>query len=538
MLRLTDLILAPDRSPSGSPDWPLPAPTAALLARVAPTNLPVLCTDCYGVAFQRIADALHARSGREEMVLVDLRRSSGTLPAGLPNGARGTRTTLCLDGIEHLGPNGQEVFASQIARSHYRLICATDATLDELRARWRPDLFALVSTITVRVPALGRRGPEIPALARERIALLCRELDREPPTLTAAAEAALSAHPWSGDTAELDAVLVRSLLASDAPVLDATDLRWEPDAVLQLAAPAAPAASVASAASAARGAEGNVAPRVDIERAPEHELSHEAELERPRERTLEPESTIEREGQAEAAAPPAGVAPPAAQPLAATEPSPSSDVGHDTVSAPTVEALAVELAHQLKNPLVTIKTFVACVESLSEDPHELSQFRALTDEAVTRMDTILDQLLAYARLAPPRRMPLDALAVVRDALREAWRAFAGKQVTLEAPENAELRVVSDPEHLRYALDTLARHVADTIEARGTLRIEVENGGVLRVSYRESGAVTHLRGAATANDSGLPLALLLVRGALGRVGGTFDIEIDDMAVRMRIRLGAS
>ncbi|MEW6271040.1 MAG: hypothetical protein AB1689_17290 [Thermodesulfobacteriota bacterium] len=445
------------------------------------------------MAFRRIAAALHACSGREEMVLVDLRRSSGTLPAGLPNGARGTRTTLCLDGIEHLGPSGQEAFADQITRSHYRLVSATDATLDELRSRWRPDLFALVSTVTVRAPALARRAAEIPALARERIALLCRELQREVPALTAAAEAALAAHPWRGDTPELDAVLVRTLLANDGPTIDADQLPWEPDAVLALGA--APAAHVAATPAAAGEPAATPA-----------EAKEAAEL---------------------AATPPEakGVAREEARGQAATVPS------------PTVEALAVELAHQLKNPLVTVKTFVASVDALSEDPHELGQFRVLTEEAVARMDEILDGLLAFARLAPPSPTGVDALSLVRDALRATWRVFASKQVTLEAPQGATLQVVTDVEHVRFALGALARHVAETIEARGTLRIEVDPQGALRFAYRESGAITHLRGATTASDSGLPLALLLVRGALGRVGGDVEITVEDTAVLILIRLAA-
>jgi hypothetical protein len=492
MLRLTDLILTPDRISSSSADWPLPQTTLALLARVAPTNLPVLCTDCYGVAFRRVVDAVHTRSGREEVVLVDLRRNGGTLPAGLPNGARGTRTTLCLDGIEHIDRDGQEAFAAQIARVHYRLLSATDAKLEDLRARWRPDLFALLSTVTVHAPALARRGDEIPALARRRIELLCRELGREVPELSPAAESALRAHAWTGDTAELDAVLVRTLLASGEPTLDAGDLCWEPQPVLALAeAPPSPRE-----------------PAVDSERAPS--------------------------GAAERAAVELGARPTAAHERRVDE----AEAGRVIAGAPspTLEALAVELAHQLKNPLVTVKTFVASVDSLCEDPQELSQFRVLTEEAVTRMDELLDGLLAFARLGAASAARIDALSLVRDALRATWRGFASKQVTLEAPDGATLPVLTDVEHLRFAFGTLARHVAETIEARGTLRIEVDGRNGLRFGYRESGAITHLRGAGNASDVGLPLALLLVRGALGRVGGDVEITLEGTSVLIRLRLG--
>ena len=89
--------------------------------------------------------------------------------------------------------------------------------------------------------------------------------------------------------------------------------------------------------------------------------------------------------------------------------------------------------------------------------------------------------------------------------------------------------------MRFALGALARHVAETIEARGTLVIAVDDGPVLRLAYRESGAVTHLRGAASVDDSGLPLALLLVRGALARVGGGVEVAVEGNMVAIRLRL---
>ena len=116
-----------------------------------------------------------------------------------------------------------------------------------------------------------------------------------------------------------------------------------------------------------------------------------------------------------------------------------------------------------------------------------------------------------------------------------WRAFASKQVTLDAPEGATLVAAADREHLRFAFAALARHVAETIEPRGTLAIVVEPPATLRVSYRESGAITHLRGVARADAESLPLALLLVRGALGRVRGDVQVALDGTDVTIRLRL---
>src|SRR3954454_1934646 len=98
MLHLTDLLLSPDHAPRDPADWLLPPATVSVLSRVAATNVPVLCLDCYGAAFARVATAVHRDSARDELVLVDLRRCGAALPALVEQRTHPARTTLALDG--------------------------------------------------------------------------------------------------------------------------------------------------------------------------------------------------------------------------------------------------------------------------------------------------------------------------------------------------------------------------------------------------------------------------------------------------------
>lgn len=532
MLHLTDLMPDPALSLAAGTDWFLPQQTLDLLARVAPTSLPVLCTSAFGAAFRRLASAVHLASGRADLVFVDLRRSAGTLPAGLPEGRRASDTTLALDGIEHLESAAQDVLAELLARAPLRLISATDAALDVLQARWRADLLARLGTVTVAAPALARRGEAIADVARERLTVLSRDLGRSTPELSDGAALALAEHAWPGDLAELDAVLARTLLATSDPVIDGVQIRFRVDGACGPIDAGAGGDAIAIARPLPRAPGEHAKDRPAESPAPVADDQPEPP---PAEAQPEPSSDealiatlpapglfrTRRDDEPRAAAP--GAAPSSS---AAAPPSGAS---------PTLEALAVELAHQLKNPLVTIKTFVGSIESLRDDPHELGQFRALTDEAVTRMDEILDGLLSFARLHAPVVESIDVVAALRDALRGAWRALSSKQVELDAPEGASLHARADREHVRFALATLAGHVAETIEPRSRLAIAVEEPATLRLEYRESGAITHLRGASHDGQSGLPLALLLVRGALARVGGDVEIALESNVVSIRLRL---
>lgn len=73
-------------------------------------------------------------------------------------------------------------------------------------------LFYSLSAVTIEVPPLRERAEDIIPLARQRLARLARRLQLPPPTLTRADEARLAAHPWPGNTRELELVLERALL--------------------------------------------------------------------------------------------------------------------------------------------------------------------------------------------------------------------------------------------------------------------------------------------------------------------------------------
>jgi hypothetical protein len=482
----------PGGSRLGLPPSVLDRAVSETLERVAATHTPVLCLDCWGPLFARLGRALHRASGRERLVALDLRsgRDQG-LGASLAEARSATSTTLTIDGIEFLSATGQELLCEAADERLVCLVSATSLNLDALRNRWRMDWLALVSTVSLRVPVLARRGDEIPEICRDRVAAICERLKRPLVAISPRAALTLSRHAWPGDLAELEAVLTRTLLALDGDVIEPGDLRWDPeDWLLRRPAPDREPAVHAAPAPDAAGKSSN---------GTRHAAASEGSLE--------------------------------------AEPHPAHGHGPAPEALVTVESMGVELAHQLKNPMVTIKTFVQNAAALVSDPEDFTRFRALTEDAVARMDETLEQLLAFSRLGTPRSQPLDLLAALRDALRETWSNFASKQVSLVGPNGVALMVCSDPTHVGFALRALSRHVLESVEARSTLRISLDASGELSLGYREAGATTHLRGVTGTGPASLPLALLLVRAALDLTGGTLKVRNQDGDVTICIRLPA-
>lgn len=102
------------------------------------------------------------------------------------------------------------------------------------------------------------------------------------------------------------------------------------------------------------------------------------------------------------------------------------------------------LAHQLRNPLATLK---GSVQLLLESPAPGSErrLRAALDQA-ERMESLIGQLLDYAR--PPRAEPVDLDLV------PFLEKLAGGDSRLRVLAGEALTVRVDPEHLRQILDNL------------------------------------------------------------------------------------
>lgn len=457
-------ILPSGRSTIGKPEsWPLPPEAARILARVGPTSIPVLCLGSSGTAFTRIATTLHRASSRARLVRIDLRRDPLPRLLELPEGRVADYLTLALDGLEALDDESQRWLAAYLDGSAPRLICAARGTLEELTAALREDLLSLLSTVTVDAPALRERRDELPRLADERLRVLAAELEVEPaPVLSPAAHSALAAHDWPGDVTELDGVLLDVLLREEpsAPA-DADDLRFRERATS------------------------------DASREPY----------RP------PVPTPPAHGS------PSIPAPPSAPPTSPTAPAPPAD---ETGALDALESVAVELAHQLKNPLVTVKTFIANAARMDEA--ETSRFREIALDGIDRIDGPLDQILDFSRLPNSTDETLEVSERLGRAFGGCRAVLDGKQITVEGLPPTRLSARGTSANVDFALETLCRHVADTIEPHSILAVSRPGSDVVRLHYRESGASTHLRGVTGDPESSFPLALLLVRGALTRMGG--------------------
>jgi len=132
------------------------------------------------------------------------------------------------------------------------LVAATSVDLERAMAdgRFRADLYHRLAVITLALPPLRARGPDVLALAEYFLARACTDYGLSPRTLTHEARTRLLAHPWPGNVRELANAMERVVLLSDREAITAEMLDFLSDAT-QPATPAGAAGHVADAASGA-----------------------------------------------------------------------------------------------------------------------------------------------------------------------------------------------------------------------------------------------------------------------------------------------
>ena len=225
---------------------PLLTDVLKTVARVAPTNAPILITGESGTGKELIAEAIHKQSRRASgpFVKVNLGGISTSLFESEmfghkkgsftdANADRIGRFELARGGTIFLDEIGELSLASQVkllrvlqdqtyevlGDSHtrtadVRVVCATNADLRAMikEHTFREDLFYRINLINLHLPPLRERREDIPLLAEHFLRKACASNGISPATASPDAIAYLQTLPFTGNIRELKNWVERALL--------------------------------------------------------------------------------------------------------------------------------------------------------------------------------------------------------------------------------------------------------------------------------------------------------------------------------------
>jgi len=208
--------------------------------------------------------------------------------------------------------------------------------------------------------------------------------------------------------------------------------------------------------------------------------------------------------------------------------------------------LSAGMAHEIKNPLVSIKTFAQLLPDRYRDDEFRETFFDLISQEVRRIDDIVSRLLRFARPAKPSLVRLDIHGLLHNALLLVEQQLDGCEIELnESFKAKKCGIEGDSNLLSQAFVNFFLNAIEAMQQGGTLMVStsvvrgegpvvreagVELGSLIRVSIGDTGhgiAAEDLPRVFdpffTTKSSGTGLGLSVAHGIIQEHGATVDVE---------------
>lgn len=150
--------------------------------------------------------------------------------------------------------------------------------------------------------------------------------------------------------------------------------------------------------------------------------------------------------------------------------------------------LSANMAHEIKNGMVAIKTFVELLAQKGED----AELTAVVGRELQRINGIVTQMLRFAAPKHTTFMTVHVHEVLDHALRLLQHQINGKMILLKKQYHAEPNIVrGDDAQLQQALMNLLLNALEAMGTNGVLTVATDivdddSGRQLRIQIQDSG----------------------------------------------------
>jgi DNA-binding NtrC family response regulator len=475
-------------------DYPyLSRSAASLVQRFAATHLPILVSGELGCGQERVIRAIHGldheTAGWVLLNGADVDREylvERSQQLSWDSEGEHSHLTLAVENLDKVPWAGQALLLQFLDEQQeklrgWRLMATSQADLLErvYRGEYLNALYYQFATLNLTLPPLRNRKDDIPALANWFGQLYARRLRLSEVSFTAGAVARLCNYLWFGNLSEMETVIARTLAVHRKPRIDA------PDLIFDLAAPDQISGS-----------------------APLEEFAVDEIAKQNRQNAIQ-ETGLK------------------------TDFSTTADVRNGSRKSPDIKDLIHELAHELKNPMVTIKTFAQLLADRYEDESFRVRFHDVVDGDIERMDDLLEAMIEFADFSDPHSDKIHLETRLRSVIEEvaAERAKRQAQIIWKC-DGSSREILADEAQLRYVLKNVLVAIFSQAKTGSEIEIDVARQGCVAISYRQEGfrvmpVASYLNAsAAKLEQSVRPLRILLAQQLVERNGGCLVIDHAD------------
>jgi PAS domain S-box-containing protein len=216
--------------------------------------------------------------------------------------------------------------------------------------------------------------------------------------------------------------------------------------------------------------------------------------------------------------------------------------------------LAASMSHEIRNPLVAIKTFAQLLPERFDDADFRKEFNEIVLKEIDRLDKIIMQINNFAH--PPELVmkPIDVSAPVKKAIeiaRDRYGANGGVEVETSLPSDLP-KVLGDETALAEAFAHLVANAAEALSGKAKPRITLAarpiregkraNGVLVTVRDNGKGIAPDLKDKifspfCTTKPRGMGLGLPIVKRTVFDHNGRVDIESTPRGTQVSVMLPA-
>lgn len=133
----------------------------------------------------------------------------------------------------------------------------------------------------------------------------------------------------------------------------------------------------------------------------------------------------------------------------------------------SLETIAGGFAHEVRNPLTSIKTFIQLVPTRRDDPEFLDGFGSVVADDLARIERLIEEILDYARYMKPKFSLESINEIVISCLHFMDVKASSLGVVIEKQLAEELScIMVDRQQIKQVLMNLALNAIDAMKANG------------------------------------------------------------------------
>jgi two-component system sensor histidine kinase HydH len=210
--------------------------------------------------------------------------------------------------------------------------------------------------------------------------------------------------------------------------------------------------------------------------------------------------------------------------------------------------LSAGMAHEIKNPLVSIKTFAQLLPERYHESDFRETFSGLIVHEIDRIDSLVNQLLRFARPAKPLLRPMHVHEILDKTLRLVQHRLYQKEIKVTQKWEAPIDTIrADGDQMEQVFLNFFLNAMDAMKRGGELTVSTETrsgeslithllpeGGerneALHISIRDTGEGIKKEDIArvfdpffTTKNFGTGLGLSVVHGIIEEHGGQIEVE---------------